>query len=501
MGRPIVYLIGAGPGDPGLMTVRGLECIAAADVVVYDYHAHPKSLRAARADCELIYVDRERSSDSATRAEIDALVVSKALEAGGKIVARLLPGDPFVFGRGGKQAFALLEAGVEFEIVPGVSAGIAVAAYAGIPVTQREIADDVTFVIGTDTSLAAWEHLAGATGTLCLFMSVSSLGSISARLVDGGRSADTPVALIRRGTTPHQETIVGTLADIAERAEAAAFKEPVMAIVGEVVRLRDKLAWFERKPLFGRTVVVTRAQRQASVLTDQLTELGADVIEFPTIEIVDPESFGPADEAIRHLDVYDWLVLTSVNGVERFFERLNAGDRDGRALAGLRVAAIGPATAAACRARGISPDFVPDEHVAEAVLDGLVARGVGSDCRVLLARALEAREVLPTELRALGAIVDVVPVYRTVLATPEPLALARMAEGADVITFASSSTVRHFVELTAGIGRDALLDRAVVASIGPITSATARELGMEVTIEPGDYTIPALVEAIVEHFS
>ena len=506
MGAPIVYLIGAGPGDPGLMTVKGLECMAKAEVVVYDYLANPRFLAAADPEAELIYVGKKGFSQHVTQDEINAILVEKALEDGGKIVARLKGGDPFIFGRGGEEALALHEHGIAFEVVPGISSGYAAPAYAGIPVTHRGITADMAFVTGhedptKETTDVNWEHLATAVGTICFFMGVKNLPVITERLMTYGRSPETPVALVRWGTTPRQETLVGTLADIADKAAAAGFKAPAITIVGEVVSLREQLAWFENKPLFGKTVIVTRSRAQASDLSERFVDLGAEVLEFPTIRITDPEDWDPVDEAIRNLDVYDWVVFTSVNGVDQFFGRMEEMDTDARQFAGCRVAAIGPATAARCMAHGIRPDYVPDEYRAEGVLEGFCERGVGEGTRFLIPRALEAREVLPDTLRERGSLVDVVPVYRTVLGAGEMNVLTRLAEGSvDIITFTSSSTVKNFMKLTEGTDVAATLDSALIASIGPITSDTARDLGLTVGVEAEEFTIPGLVEAVVAHF-
>ncbi|MDO9556396.1 MAG: uroporphyrinogen-III C-methyltransferase [Coriobacteriia bacterium] len=505
MGRPIVYLIGAGPGDPGLMTVKGLARIAEADIVVYDYLANPVFLEGAREDAELIYVGKKGFTTHVTQEEINALLVAKALEDGGKSIARLKGGDPFIFGRGGEEALALVDAGVAFEVVPGISSGYAAPAYAGIPVTHRGITTEMAFVTGHEDptkpdSDIDWAHLAKGVGTVCFFMGVKNLPTIVENMVGNGRPASTPVALVRWGTTPQQEVITGTLEDIVAKVQAAGFKAPAITVVGEVVKLREKLAWFETRPLFGKTVVVTRSRAQASALSSELRDLGAEVLEFPTIEIVEPESFEPVDSAIRNLDVYHWLILTSVNGVERFFDRLEYADKDGRALHGLRIAAIGPATAAACMDRGIRPDFVPEEYRAEGVLEGLCERGAGKDTRILLARALEAREVLPEKLAERGALVDVVPVYRTVRGAGDPTVAERIAAGGvDIVTFTSSSTVRNFIDLTDGIDLADALGDTLVASIGPITTDTARELGLTVGVEAEEYTIPGLIEAVLGH--
>lgn len=526
MGAPIVYLIGAGPGDPGLMTLKGLQCLERADVVVYDYLANPKFLSSARPDAELIYVGKKGWSAHMTQPEINELLVAKASEGGGKIVARLKGGDPFVFGRGGEEALRLHEAGIPFEIVPGVSSGFAAPAYAGIPVTHRGITADMAFVTGhedptKEMSDVNWEKLATAVGTICFFMGIKNLPEISSRLVEFGRSADTPVALVRWGTTPRQEVLTGTLADIAQKAAAAGFSAPAITVVGDVVGLRDELRWFEDKPLFGRTVVVTRSRAQASALTDRLEDLGAEVLEFPTIDTVEPDDWAPADDGIRNLEKYDWVVFTSVNGVDAFFDRLVVHDMDGRALAGARVAAIGPATADRCTERGIRPDYVPAEYRAEGILEGFCVRGVGEGTNVLIPRALEAREVLPDTLRERGAMVDVVPVYRTVTGRGESSVVERLAEGTvDAVTFTSSSTVKNFVTLAeeglaaagaaegaeeappaAGTSVADVMADVLVASIGPITSDTARDLGLQVGVEAAQYTIPGLVQALTEHYT
>lgn len=505
MGAPIVYLIGAGPGDPGLMTVKGMECMARAEVVVYDYLANPRFLSAANADAELIYVGKKGFSKHVTQDEINAILVEKALQDGGKIVARLKGGDPFIFGRGGEEALALHAHNIPFEVVPGISSGYAAPAYAGIPVTHRGITTDMAFVTGhedptKETTDVNWEHLATAVGTICFFMGIKNLPIITERLMEFGRAADTPVALVRWGTTPRQETLVGTLGDIADKAQAVNFKAPAITIVGEVVNLREQLAWFENKPLFGKTVIVTRSRAQASGLSERFLELGAEVLEFPTIKIIDPEEWAPVDEAIEDLEVYDWIVFTSVNGVDQFFNRMEEMGTDARALAGCRVAAIGPATAAQCMAHGIRPDYVPDEYIAEGVIEGLSERGAGEGTRVLIARALDAREALPDTLRERGAIVDVVPVYRTVLGAGEMNVLTRLAEGSvDIITFTSSSTVKNFMELTQDTDISKTMEHTLIASIGPITSQTARDLGLSVGVEAEEYTIPGLVDAVVAH--
>ena len=501
MGKPLVYLIGAGPGDPGLITLKGMECVAKADVVLYDYLVNTRLLAAAREDAECIYVGKRGFDHHVMQDEINRILVDSALAGGGQTVARLKGGDPFIFGRGGEEALALREAGIDYEVVPGVTAGYAAPAYAGIPVTYRGISTDVAFVTGhedptKDVSGIDWEHLAGV-GTICFYMGAKNLATIVGKLTEAGRAAETPVALIRWGTTPRQETLTGTLDDIVEKVRATGFKAPAITVVGDVVGLREQLHWYEDRPLFGKTIVVTRSRTQASELTEQLEALGAEVLEFPTIAVVDPEDWGPVDEAIKNLEVYEWVVFTSANGVDRFFDRLTLADKDGRAFAGARVACVGPATANRCIDRGIRPDYVPAEYRAEGVLEGFCQRGVGNGTRVLIPRALEAREVLPDTLRERGAMVDVVPAYRTVLGTGDEGTLHRLAEGSvDAVTFTSGSTARNFATLIEAAGVS-LSPEVLVASIGPVTSESARKLGLTVGVEAAESTIPALVKALV----
>jgi uroporphyrinogen III methyltransferase/synthase len=506
MSQPLVYLIGAGPGDPGLITVRGLECIASADVVVYDFLPNARFLSEASPDAELVYVGRRDAEGGPTPVDIGRLLVARATEGGGRIVARLKEGDPFVFGGGGDEALALAEGGVDFELVPGVSAAIATPAYAGIPPTKRGIACDVTFVVGDGGPChiddGKWAQLGAGDGTLVFFVGVDGPAEAAARLVENGRSPETPAAYVSRGTTPRQRTVTGTLADIGELAEEAGADPSAMLIAGQVVRLRDTLAWFERKPLFGRTVVITRQRAQAAALVDPLVALGAEVLEYPTIQTCDPEDWVPLDNAIERMASYDWVILSSANAVERFFDRLAAHHLDARVLAHAQVAAVGTATAGRCIDRGVYPDFVPEYFRAEGLLDGLVERGVQAGDRILIPRALEAREMLPDSLRRAGAEVDVVPVYRTVLGAGEAGVLERIEEGTvDLIVFTAGSTVRNFVQLASGLDLDATFEQVAAASIGPVTTNTAQELGIAVTIEPAASTIPALVAEIREHFA
>ena len=504
--KGIVYLVGAGPGDPGLFTLKGVDCLRRAEVVVYDYLAGKQLLDYAAEDAELIYVGKKGGDHTMGQEDINQLLVQKGVE--GKVVARLKGGDSFIFGRGGEEALALRQAGVPFEVVPGISSAYAVPAYAGIPVTHRSITTEVAFITGHEDPTKAestiqWDKIATGVGTLVFLMGVKNLPYIVENLVANGRPADTPVALIRWGTTPRQETLTGTLENIAALVKEHGFKAPAITIVGDVVGLREQLRWFENRPLFGRRVVVTRSRSQASDLSEALAESGALPLEFPTIKVIPPEDgYAALDEAVTRLrgsDVpyYDWLLFTSVNGVEQFFSRLDqAGDV--RDLKGMRLGAIGPATAAALERRGLRLDFVPSEYRAEAVIDGLLGMGVTGQ-RVLIPRAREAREILPEKLAAAGAEVDVVPAYETVLDDSGSGVLRDMLESGDIdiITFTSSSTVKNFVALLDGYDFSRLPAEVTIACIGPITADTARELGLRVDLVAEKYTIPGLVDALI----
>lgn len=500
-----VYLVGAGPGDPGLLTLKARDCLAKADVVVYDYLANPVFLDFAREGADRLYVGKKGGCHTRSQEEITRLLVDLARE--GRTVTRLKGGDPFVFGRGGEEAEALAEAGVPFEVVPGVTAAVAVPAYAGIPLTHRDLTATVAFVTGhedpgKETSSIAWDRLATGVGTLVFLMGVGNLPVIAERLMANGRSGDTPTAVIRRGTVVEQRTVTGPLRDIARIVQEAGLTPPAVIVVGEVVSLRGTLSWFEKRPLFGRRIVVTRAREQASGFLARLAELGAECIQFPTIQVVPPETWGPLDAAIRDVGVYTWLLFTSVNGVRFFFERLAAQEKDARFLGGVRVGAIGPATAEALEGRGIRPDLVPGEYRAEAVVEALGGENMAG-ARVLLPRAEKAREVLPLELEKMGASVDVVSAYRTVKPDRDVSRVRSLLEqGAiDVITFTSSSTVTNFAEIFAG-EETALREwmrRAKVACIGPVTARTAEDQGFSVDVMPFSYTIEALIESVVRH--
>ena len=504
----MIYLVGSGPGDPGLFTLKGLRCMGEADAVVYDRLAPESLLRYARPEAELYYVGKKPGDDQAMKQEeINALLVE--LGRAGKTVVRLKGGDPYVFGRGGEEALALIDAGLPFEVVPGVTSGIAAPAYAGIPVTHRSVSTSVAFVTGHEDptkgrSDVDWTRISNSADTLVLYMGVGRLREISASLVSAGRSPDTPVAVIRWGTVPEQRTVTGTLEDIAGRVREVNLKPPAITVVGDVVALREAgLDWYERRPLFGRRVIVTRARAQAGELSVELERLGAEVLEFPTIEIRPPEDFGPLDAAIRALDSFDWLVFTSVNGVDAFVERLADHGLDLRAVPrGAKVAAIGPATAQRVREAGLRVDVVPREFRAEALIEELAADELRGK-KILIPRARVAREVLPDRLREAGAEVVVPPAYESVPSSEGKEELARRLEAGEVdcVTFTASSTVENFAGAFGKIEAARLLAGTRVACIGPITADTARGYGIRVDAEAREYTIPGLVEAVTDLFA
>jgi uroporphyrinogen III methyltransferase/synthase len=503
-----VFLVGAGPGDPGLLSVRAKSLIEQADVVIYDYLANPVFLDYAGQNAELIYVGKKGGDHTVPQEGINQLIVDKARQ--GKTVVRLKGGDPFIFGRGGEEAEELAEAGIPFEIVPGITSAIAVPAYAGIPLTHRDYTATVAFVTGhEDPSKASsnvdWEKLSNGAGTLVFLMGMGNLPVITANLKKYGRPPETAVAVIHRGTTPEQRTVTGTLENIVDRVREAGLKPPAIILVGDVVCLREKLNWFEKKPLFGKRVIVTRAREQASGFLRQLTALGAECIQFPTIAVVPPEDWGPLDRAIQELATYQWLLFTSVNGVKFFFKRLEKSGKDTRALSGMKIGAIGPATAEALQGKGIHADLIPDEYRAEAVVSafrGTKAKGL----RFLLPRAEKAREILPGELRKMGATVDVVTAYRTEKPANDTGRIRQLLRKGkvDLITFTSSSTVTNFAGMFPDEDRNQFIEwmsHLIVACIGPITARTAEKLGFSVDIIPGQYTIDALTESIVRRLT
>ena len=499
-----VYLVGAGPGDPGLVTVKGKECIQRADVIIYDYLAAPALLKHARKSAELIYVGKKGGDHTLSQDEINHLLVEKAQSGG--VITRLKGGDPFIFGRGGEEAEALLKAGIAFEIVPGVTSAIAAAAYAGIPLTHRQLTSTLAFVTGHEDPTKAetsinWSSLAKGIGTLVFFMGVKNLPNISKRLIDNGKSPDTPVALIRWGTTSRQKTVTGTLSTISDTAQAAGLKAPAIIVVGDVVTLRQSLKWFEELPLLGKRIVVTRARQQASDLVKRLEELGAECLEYPTIEIRAPKDPQPLKQAVAGLSTYDWIVFTSVNGVSYFFEQLFVSGNDVRVLGHLKTAAIGPATAARLLEFGLTSDIVPETYRAESVIKAFKKENLKGK-KILLPRAKEARPILPQELTKMGAAVNEIPAYETLKAAENMDALIQQLRDkrVDMITFTSSSTVSNFKALLPVADFKALIQDVTVASIGPITSDTAKELGFQVHISAESYTIPGLVDAILQFY-
>ncbi len=501
-----VYLIGAGPGDPGLFTLRGVQCLHDADVVVYDHLANPRLLSYAKPGAEFIYAGkRGGEAETTSQDEIGRLLIEKA--TAGKVVARLKGGDPFIFGRGGEEGLALFEAGIPFEVVPGVTSAVAVPAYAGIPLTHRDYSSTVAFLTGhedpsKDTSTIGWEKVATGIETLVFLMGVGNLPHIVDKLIKHGRPIATPAAVIQWGTKPEQRMVSGTLETIVAMVEARGLGAPAILVVGEVVRLRERLAWFERRPLFGKRIVVTRAREQASDFVELLEAQGAEVLEFPLIAFAPPESWSPLDQAIERLGAYHWVIFTSANGVDAFFSRLRALRQDSRRLASAKIVAIGPATAAALEKHSILPDIVPEEFRAEGIIEAFNTHDL-QGARILLPRAQVARDVLPRELEKQGATVDVVPAYRTVKAGADGGLLKQLLEDRkiDLLTFTSSSTVTNFVELLETEDMKALLEGVQIACIGPIAAEAARRFGMTVDIMPEQYTIPGLAKAIIQHYT
>jgi uroporphyrinogen III methyltransferase/synthase len=500
-----VYLIGAGPGDPGLITVKGRECISRADVIIYDHLANEAFLSFASPNAELIYAGKVGGAHNREQRQINELLVEMALA--GKVVARLKGGDPFIFGRGGEECEALVNAGITFEVVPGVTAGIGAPAYAGIPLTHRDITTSVAFVTGhehpgKEASEIDWERLSLGSGTVVFYMGMKNLPQIAENLIAHGRSPVTPVALIRWGTRPEQEILIGTLADIAEKAGKAGFKAPVITVVGEVVKLREKLRWFDNRLLSGRGVLVTRAADQSGEFSNMLNCLGARVYECPTIQLVPPDDFAELDHAIDSLAVFDWLIFSSVNAVKYFFNRLAALGLDTRAIGHCRVCAVGPRTASALLPFGIRADLVPEEYKAEGVIAAFRAIDVDGK-RFLFPRGDRARDVIPSGLAGLGGEVVAPVAYRNVIPDylPDPVLQALEDRKIDCITFTSSSTVENLGVMLGENRFLHLLEGVAVAAIGPITARTCRDLGLEVHIEPQEYTIVALAEKIVKYFA
>lgn len=503
--RSSVYLIGAGPGDPDLITLKGLRCLQSAECVIYDSLVNTTLLQHAPLGAELVYVGKRGGGHSISQEDINSLLVEKANS--GKIVARLKGGDPCIFGRGGEEAEALAKAGIPFEIVPGITSGYAAPAYAGIPVTHRDFSASVAFITGHEDpskteSLIAWEKIATGVGTLVFFMGVANLPEIVSNLIRHGRRAETPVALIQWGTYPYQEVATGTLATIVEQVKSSGLSAPAITIVGEVVRLRESLRWFETRPLFGRRILITRPKHQAEELRSRLAALGADVIAFPTIELREPHSWEALDEAIQRVERYQWLIFTSANGVQRFFSRYRFLKRDLRDLKGIRIAAIGSATEKAVVEIGLHVEVLPDEFKAEGLLQSLKGR-VLKGTRILIPRAKVARDLLPVELGKQGAKVDVVETYETVVpeAGGERLRQILAERPLDMVVFTSSSTVSNLAEMTKPESLTQLLANTIVAAIGPVTARTAEGHGLRVRVQPRQYSIASLIDAILEFYT
>ncbi|MEO6235742.1 MAG: uroporphyrinogen-III C-methyltransferase [Vicinamibacterales bacterium] len=500
---PCVFIVGAGPGDPGLITVRGLRELEAADVVVYDHQVHSRLLRSARSDAERIDVGRA-APRALDQDAISLLLVEKARE--GKRVVRLKVGDPFVFDSGGKEALFLHEQQIPFEVVPGIPGTIGIPAYAGIPLTYPGSGDIVTLIRGNEAETDAppqvdWRLLAGLDGTIVSFAGARQIGAIVTALIANGRPAEEPAALIYGGTIAAQETIAGTLGTMVELAR---IDQPAILVIGAVVRLREHLRWFDDRPLFGRRIVVTRSREQAGELVDMLEERGAEAIQAPTIRIAPPEDLAALDRACAEAGKFDWIVFTSANAVDYFMQRALAGG-DVRDLQGVRLCAIGPSTAQRLTRYGLRVDLVPAEATSDAVLDAVRGAGGVKGTRFLLPRADIAREVLADQLRDAGAEVSEVIAYRTLLGGSErdgdqDIYRMLLDRQVDAITFTSASTVKNFAKIYGEEQAADLLRTTVVASIGPVTAEAARQLGIETTVLPARYTIPDLVDALVEHF-
>jgi uroporphyrinogen III methyltransferase / synthase len=490
-----VYIVGAGPGDPGLITYKGREVLAHADAVLHDHLANEALLTLAPAHAELIYVGKKKSVHAFTQDEICRMMIERA--GRGLSVVRLKGGDPFIFGRGGEEAEALADAGIPFEIVPGVTSPLGIGAYTGVPLTHRGHTSVVTFVTGHDVAGIDWSRV-GRAETLVIFMGLTTFDQIAHEIIAHGRSPETPAMAVRWGTRPDQETLAGTLATLPGQIQERGLKPPATIIVGEVVRLREKLNWFEKLPLFGQRIVVTRAREQSDALAAKLRALGANAMEMPTIEIVPAADYGPLDRAIAELDHYDWLIFTSVNGVRYFVDRLDRSRRDLRALRA-RVGAIGAATRHSVEGLHLKVDLIGEEYVAESLVEAFEKIDLAGK-RVLLPRAAVARDLLPRKLRERGASVDVVDAYQTRVPEDAARRQAEIFSGPhkpDWITFTSSSTVRNFAQF-AGIK---LLEGVKVASIGPVTTASTTKLGIEVTVEASPHTTEGVIAAILQHVS
>ena len=499
-----VYLVGAGPGDPKLITLKGIECLQRADVVIYDLLINVKLLEHCPAHIEKIYGGKMIGEQEQRQSEINDLMIRHA--RAGKMVVRLKGGDPFIFGRGGEEALTLVEAGIDFEVVPGITSAIAAPAYAGIPLTHRSYSSSVAFVTGHSAALQEdsaihWEQLATGVDTLVVLMGVGHLREIAGRLIQHGRSPETPISLVYWGTTPQQKTLEGTLADIAQKAEDVNFRNPAAIVVGDVNALREQLGWFDRKPLFGRRIIVTRARAQASDFAECLESYGAEVIQFPTIETQPILDNAALDRAIAQLATYNWVIFTSVNAVEYFYRHLRENGKDTRSLGNARICAVGQKTVAALDQIGIRADYVPSQYRGAALAAEL--EGVKGQ-KILLPRTSIAADDLPNSLRDRGAIVDAIPIYETIKAGAEGREAleADLHNGRiDMVTFTSSSTVTNFLEMFGSHPSAALLDQVHIAVIGPSTTATAEAKGLTVDIVAKQASVESLAEEIVKFYT
>lgn len=505
-----VYLVGAGPGDIGLLTVKGLRCLQKAEVVIYDFHLNVQVLNYINHDAEFIYAGKRGGRHTMTQEEINSILVQKAKE--GKIICRLKGGDPFIFGRGGEEAEALSREGIEFEVVPGVSSSAAAPAYAGIPLTHRLYSSSFAVIPGYEDatkkeSVIDWSKLATGVGTLVFLMAVKNIDMITQKLIENGRSPDTPVAVIRWGTRPEQRTIVGTLKEIGGIIKEKEIKPPATMVVGDVVKLRESLKWYEKKPMFGHRILATREHLEGF---EPLEELGAEIIEFPTIEIVPPESYDELDKSIEQLETYDWLIFTSRNGVKFFFKRFFEKDRDIRDLKGIKICSIGTKTAKEIKKYGLKTDLVPDEFRAEGLIEAFIPlnppiakggiEGEGlKGIRFLLPRAEKAREIFPEKVRELGGEIDVPVAYRTIKPESRGKRLRRfLKEGRiSIATFTSAATFDNFREIM-GTDADELLKGVTIAVIGPVTAKAVEKAGLRVDIMPKEATIEAMVEELIK---
>jgi len=497
---PLVYIVGAGPGDPALITVRGRECLARADVIVYDHRVSDRLLQDAPAEAERIDVGAA-APKTLDQDAISYLLAEKARE--GKVVVRLKWGDPFVFDSGGKEALFLHENRIPFEVVPGVPIAVAGPAYAGVPLTYPDAGDAVILIRGHESEIdeprTGWEHLAAIGGTIVCFAAARQIGAITRALVAHGRSPEEAAVLVYGATTAAQRTIEGTVGDIAERALDG---QPALLVIGAVAGFRQHLRWFDTRPLFGRRIVVTRAREQAGELVRALEELGADVVALPAIRVLPPEDPAPLDAACDAAATFDWIVFTSVNGVEHFMRRF-LGRQDIRELKGPRICAVGPSTSAALGRYGIRADVTPQEYRSEAVLPALLERGPVKGAKFLLPRAQIARELLVDDLRLAGADVFDIAAYRTVdgaEGSGHDIYRMLLDRQIDAVTFTSASTVKHFVQMLGAEQAPDLLSSAVVAAIGPVTAEAAQQLGLTPAVVPDQYTVPALVEALIDYF-